>query len=388
MRIGAYELAAPLALAPMAGVTDRPFRMLCRRLGAGIAASEMVTSDVRLWHTDKSRRRMDHAGEPSPRVVQIAGGDAEMMAEAARLNADAGAEIIDINMGCPAKKVCNKAAGSALLRDEPLVREILAATVRAVDVPVTLKMRTGWDPANRNGVRIARIAEDLGIRALAVHGRTRADQYRGEAEYDTIRAIKAAVTIPVFANGDVDSGRKAHAVLQQTGADGVMIGRAAQGRPWIFREVKEYLSSGREVAPPALAEVRDIMLAHLDTLYAFYGEHTGVRVARKHLGWYRDAVCTSLGDSFDSSNQSETNAGIAAAIDATSVESSAPHADALFDELRRVESASLQLALAREWFDARRSAPSAARARVPGDAGGTAGELQSTEAPHRTRAVA
>lgn len=376
MRIGRHELAAPLALAPMAGVTDRPFRMLCRRLGAGVAASEMVTSDVRLWRTDKSRRRMDHTGEPSPRIVQIAGGDPEMMAEAARLNADAGAEIIDINMGCPAKKVCNKAAGSALLRDESLVTAILAATVKAVDVPVTLKMRTGWDPANRNGVRIARIAADLGIQALAVHGRTRADHYRGAAEYDTIRAIKSAVSIPVFANGDVDSGRKAHAVLQETGADGVMIGRAAQGRPWIFREVKEYLASGREVAPPALAEVRDIMLAHLDTLYAFYGEHTGVRVARKHLGWYRDvsirdAMSAALGD---------TMAG-------TSVESSAPHDDALFDELRRVESASLQLALAREWFDARRSAPVDARAPGGGDAGGGSCELQ-TDAPHRTRAVA
>jgi tRNA-dihydrouridine synthase B len=299
--------------------------------------------------------------------VQIAGGDPEMMAEAARLNVDAGAEIIDLNMGCPAKKVCNKAAGSALLRDEPLVTAILAATVKAVDVPVTLKMRTGWDPANRNGVRIARIAEDLGIRALAVHGRTRADQYRGEAEYDTIRAIKAAVRIPVFANGDVDSGAKARAVLQHTGADGVMIGRAAQGRPWIFREVKEYLASGRAAPPPALAEVRDIMLAHLETLYAFYGEHTGVRVARKHLGWYRD--------SFE-------------ALPATSVESSAPHDDALFHELRRVESASLQFALAREWFDARRSAPADARAAVSGDAGGGAGEYRSTEAPHGTRAVA
>lgn len=379
MRIGPYELAAPLALAPMAGVTDRPFRLLCRRLGAGVAASEMVTSDVRLWRTDKSRRRMDHAGEPSPRVVQIAGGDPEMMAEAARLNADAGAEIIDVNMGCPAKKVCNKAAGSALLRDEPLVRAILEATVKAVDVPVTLKMRTGWDPDNRNGVRIARLAADLGIRALAVHGRTRADQYRGAAEYDTIRAIKAAVSIPVFANGDVDSGPKARAVLEHTGADGVMIGRAAQGRPWIFREVKEYLATGREAAPASLAEVRDIMLSHLDTLYAFYGEHTGVRVARKHLGWYRQSWADTLSDSLGSRT---------APITATSVESSAPHADALFEELRRVESASLQFALAREWFDARRSATEAPRVRVPGDAGGEAGELRSTEAPHGTRAVA
>jgi tRNA-dihydrouridine synthase B len=324
MKLGPYELAAPLALAPMAGVTDRPFRMLCRRMGAGVAASEMVTSDVRLWHTDKSRRRMDHEGEPSPRVVQIAGGDAAMMAEAARLNADAGAEIIDINMGCPAKKVCNKAAGSALLRDEALVAEILEATVRAVDVPVTLKMRTGWDPDRRNGVRIARIAEAAGVRSLAVHGRTRADQYRGAAEYDTIRAIKNAVSIPVFANGDIDSGPKARAVLQQTGADGVMIGRAAQGRPWIFREVREFLATGRVPPPPTADEVRDIMLSHLETLYAFYGEHLGVRVARKHLGWYRDASLP-----VDSSDD--------------------PAAD-LFRELRTVDSAQAQYALARDWF--------------------------------------
>jgi tRNA-dihydrouridine synthase B len=329
MRIGPYELAAPLALAPMAGVTDRPFRMLCRRLGAGIAASEMVTADVRLWHTDKSRRRMDHEGEPSPRVVQIAGGDAEMMAEAAKLNADAGAEIIDVNMGCPAKKVCNKAAGSALLRDEALVAEILAATVAAVDVPVTLKIRTGWDPDHRNGVRIARIAEEAGIRSLAVHGRTRADHYRGEAEYDTIRAIKAAVRIPVFANGDIDSGPKARAVLQHTGADGVMVGRAAQGRPWIFREIREFLATGRLPAPPSAGEVRDIMLSHLETLYAFYGEHLGVRVARKHLGWYRDGYLE----------------------DAAPMDSSVDPAAELFRELRTVDSASLQFALARAWFE-------------------------------------
>ena len=291
MKIGPFELDAPLALAPMAGVTDRPFRILCRRLGAAVAASEMVTSDVRLWHTAKSRRRMDHEGEPEPRIVQIAGGDAPMMAEAARRNADAGAQIIDINMGCPAKKVCNKAAGSALLNDEPLVAQILAATVAAAGVPVTLKIRTGWDPANRNGVRIARIAEDCGVAALAVHGRTRAEHYRGAAEYDTIRAIKAAVTIPVFANGDIDSGAKAQQVLHQTGADGVMIGRAALGAPWIFRELRAALgTSTTPLAAPTPREVRDIILAHLDDLYAFYGEYTGLRVARKHLGWYRDGV--------------------------------------------------------------------------------------------------
>jgi tRNA-dihydrouridine synthase B len=334
MKIGTHVLRNNLFVAPMAGVTDRPFRMLCRRLGAGVAASEMVTSDVRLWHTDKSRRRMDHAGEPSPRVVQIAGGDAAMMAEAARLNADAGAEIIDINMGCPAKKVCNKAAGSALLRDEALVAEILAATVAAVDVPVTLKMRTGWDPERRNGVRIARIAEEAGIRSLAVHGRTRTDHYRGEAEYDTIRAIKAAVSIPVFANGDIDSGPKARAVLEQTGADGVMIGRAAQGRPWIFREVGSFLATGR-VPPPASAdEVRDIMLSHLEHLYAFYGEHLGVRVARKHLGWYRDAALP-----------------VSTSDDDLSAE--------LFRELRTIEQAPLQYARAREWFESFATACSA-----------------------------
>lgn len=291
MNIGPYRLDAGLALAPMAGVTDRPFRILCRRLGAAIAASEMVTCDVRLWHTDKSRRRMDHSGEPSPRIVQIAGGDAPMMAEAARRNADAGAEIIDINMGCPAKKVCNKAAGSALLRDEALVAEILRATVEAAGVPVTLKIRTGWDPSHRNGVAIARLAEDCGIAALAVHGRTRADLYTGEAEYDTIRAIKASVRIPVFANGDITSGAKARHVLQLTGADGVMIGRAALGAPWIFRTIRASLDAAvTDPGPPPPSEVRDIILAHLDDLYAFYGEHTGHRVARKHLGWYRDSV--------------------------------------------------------------------------------------------------
>ena len=293
MRIGPYELAAPLALAPMAGVTDRPFRLLCRQFGAGVAASEMVTSDVRLWHTRKSRLRMLHDGEPEPRVVQIAGGEALMMAEAASRNRDLGAQIIDINMGCPAKKVCNRAAGSALLRDERLVGEILAAVVRAVDVPVTLKMRTGWDRDHRNGVQIARLAEDAGIAALAVHGRTRSDRYDGAAEYATIRAIKAAVSIPVFANGDIDSGAKARAVLEETGADGVMIGRAAQGRPWIFREILHFLRTGERLPEPDAAEVRDIMLTHLEQLYAFYGEHAGLRVARKHLGWYRDHALLS-----------------------------------------------------------------------------------------------
>jgi tRNA-dihydrouridine synthase B len=286
IRIGPYTLPNNLALAPMAGVTDLPFRLLCRRMGAGITPGEMLTSDVRLWRTDKSRRRMDHSGEPEPRIVQIAGGDPEMMAEAARLNVAAGAQIIDINMGCPAKKVCNKAAGSALLRDEKLVRNILEAVVKAVDVPVTLKMRTGWDPTSRNAVTIARMAEDIGIQALAIHGRTRACMYRGAAEYDTIAAVKSAVRIPIFANGDIDSARKAKFVLEHTGADGVMIGRAAQGRPWIFREVGVFLARGEEIAEPSFAEVRDIMLAHLRDLHAFYGEEAGVRVARKHIDWY------------------------------------------------------------------------------------------------------
>jgi tRNA-dihydrouridine synthase B len=285
-RIGPYELPNNLALAPMAGVTDLPFRLLCRRMGAGIAAGEMLTSDVRLWHTEKSRRRMDHSGEPEPRVVQIAGGDPSMMAEAAQRNVDAGAQIIDINMGCPAKKVCNKAAGSALMRDEPLVRAILEAVVGAVSVPVTLKMRTGWDGANKNAPSIARMAEDIGIQALAVHGRTRACMYEGEAEYETIRSIKQQVRIPLFANGDIDSPRKAKFVLEQTGADGLMIGRSAQGRPWIFREIDAFLRTGQELTTPSIAEVRDIMLAHLRDLHAFYGEEAGVRVARKHVDWY------------------------------------------------------------------------------------------------------
>ncbi len=286
LRIGPYILSNNLALAPMAGVTDLPFRLLCRRLGAGIAAGEMLTSDVRLWHTAKSRRRMDHTGESEPRVVQIAGGDPQMMAEAARLNVDAGAQIVDINMGCPAKKICNKAAGSALMRDEYLVRSILEAVVKAVNVPVTLKMRTGWDATSRNAVTIARMAEDIGIQALAVHGRTRACMYRGEAEYETIAAVKSNVAIPIFVNGDIDSARKAKYVLEQTGADGAMIGRAAQGRPWIFREVEVFLTRGELIDEPSIEEVRDIMLAHLRDLHAFYGEEAGVRVARKHIDWY------------------------------------------------------------------------------------------------------
>ena len=270
----------------MAGVTDRPFRILCRKLGAGLAASEMLTSDTRLWSTSKSRRRMSHEGEPEPRVVQLAGSESQALAEAARMNVDLGAQIIDLNMGCPAKKVCGKLCGSALLQNEALVAEILAAVVAAVSVPVTLKIRTGWDRNNRNGVRIAQIAEGAGIQALAVHGRTRADFYAGEAEYETIRNIKSAVRIPIFANGDIKTPQKAREVLDFTGADGVMLGRASHGAPWIFRSVNTYLHSG--ITPPALSrtEVRDIILGHLSSLYAFYGEDLGVRIARKHLGWY------------------------------------------------------------------------------------------------------
>lgn len=286
MDIGPYRIDPPLVLAPMAGVTDKPFRLLCRRLGAGLAVSEMTTADPRLWHTRKSRTRMDHAGEPEPISVQIAGTDVQALAEAARYNVAHGAQIIDINMGCPAKKVCNAWAGSALMRDEILVARILDAVVRAVPVPVTLKMRTGWDAKHRNALRIAKIAQDCGIAALAVHGRTRDQQYSGCAEYETIAAIKAEVRIPVMLNGDIDGADKALATLRQTGCDAVMIGRAAQGRPWIFREVAHALRTGERLPPPALSEVRDLLLDHLDQLYAFYGEAQGVRIARKHLGWY------------------------------------------------------------------------------------------------------
>ncbi|MDZ4378012.1 MAG: tRNA dihydrouridine synthase DusB [Xanthomonadaceae bacterium] len=286
MRIGPYLIDPPVLLAPMAGVTDKPFRLLCKRMGAGIAVSEMTTADPRLWRTAKSRQRMDHDGEPAPISVQIAGSDPQRLADAARFNVDHGAQIIDINMGCPAKQVCNVWAGSALMRDEALVARILSAVVCAVSVPVTLKIRTGWDADHRNALAIARIAEDCGIAALAVHGRSRDQLYTGHAEYDTIASVKAALRIPVIANGDIDSPQKALRVLRQTGADAVMIGRAAQGRPWIFREIRHYLACGELLPPPALPEVRDILLAHLDQLHAFYGEPQGVRIARKHLGWY------------------------------------------------------------------------------------------------------
>ncbi len=286
MRIGPYQLSPPVFLAPMAGVTDRPFRILCRRFGAGYAVSEMVSANSLLWASEKTRKRIDHHGEPSPRAVQIMGADPKMLAEAARYNVDQGAEIIDINMGCPAKKVCNVAAGSALLRDEALVARILEAVVSTVDVPVTLKMRTGWDREHKNAVAIARLAEAAGVQALAVHGRTRADAYRGRAEYETIARVKSAVSIPVIANGDIDGPEKAARVLAETGADAVMIGRAAQGNPWIFRRVAHYLATGEVLPPPRAHEVLAVLLEHLEALYAFHGEARGVRIARKHIAWY------------------------------------------------------------------------------------------------------
>jgi tRNA-dihydrouridine synthase B len=286
MQIGPYRLGNNLIAAPMAGVTDRPFRQLCKAMGAGMTVSEMVTSDWLLYTSAKTRRRADHEGEAPPIAVQIAGADPAMMAEAARYNVDRGAQIIDINMGCPAKKVCNAMAGSALLRDEPLVGRILEAVVAAVPVPVTLKIRTGWDPGSRNALTVARIAEAAGIQALAIHGRTRACMFRGDAEYETIAAVKAAVRIPVIANGDIDTPEKAKAVLDATGADGVMIGRAALGYPWIFREIAHFLTTGRWLSPPDPAEVRRVVLSHLDGMYSFYGERAGVCIARKHIAWY------------------------------------------------------------------------------------------------------
>ena len=289
MRLGHFQLPNRLFVAPMAGVTDRPFRILCRRLGAGHAVSEMVTSRPDLWASLKTSRRANHDGEPGPVAVQIAGTDPQMMADAARYNVERGAQIIDINMGCPAKKVCNKWAGSALMQDEPLAIAIAQAVVQAcapLDVPVTLKMRTGWCQGQRNAVVLARAFEAVGIQLLAVHGRTREQGYGGRAEHDTVRAVKAAVRIPVVANGDIDSPERAAAVLAETGADAVMVGRAAQGRPWIFREIAHHLEHGTQLAPPLVAEVHRLLLEHLQDHYGLYGEATGVRSARKHIGWY------------------------------------------------------------------------------------------------------
>jgi tRNA-dihydrouridine synthase B len=289
MRIGPYSLSPPAFLAPMAGVSDRPFRQLCRRLGAGLAVSEMVGADPRLWDSRKTRLRRDQAGEPAPRAVQILGADPRAMAEAARFNVGRGAQVIDINMGCPAKKVCGALAGAALLRDEALVGRILEAVVGAVSVPVTLKIRTGWDLDHRNGVTIARIAEQAGIQALTVHGRTRACGYRGPVDYASIREIKRTVSIPVIANGDIASPEQARGVLDCTGADAVMIGRGAQGRPWIFRDIAHFLATGERLPPPTPAEIGGWVAAHLGSLYDFYGETAGARIARKHLAWYSQA---------------------------------------------------------------------------------------------------
>ena len=317
MKIGPYELASPFLLAPMAGITDAPFRHICRQFGAALTPSEMTTADVSLWESPKSSHRLDIDGDAEPRVVQIAGSEPEMMARAAAACVERGAQIIDINMGCPAKKVCRRLAGSALLQDEPLVERILTAVVNAVDVPVTLKTRTGWDPEHKNGVRVAQLAEAAGIRALAMHGRTRACRYRGDAEYATIAAVKQAVAIPVIANGDIDSPEKSLEVLRVTGVDGVMIGRAARGRPWIFRELEHFRRTGHKLPPLENEKVRDIMLGHLRELHRFYGEKSGVRIARKHIGWY----CESL-----------------------------PGSGAFRSQVVRVDSASDQLRLTREFF--------------------------------------
>jgi tRNA-dihydrouridine synthase B len=286
MNIGKYTFTSPVILAPMAGVTDRPFRNLCYQLHADLCVSEMVTSEKQLWNSRKTLLRLNHEGEKGIRSVQIAGTDPDKLAEAAIFNVTQGAQIIDINMGCPAKKVCNVQAGSALLKNESLVADILASVVNAVDVPVTLKIRTGWDERNKNAINIAKIAEDSGIQAISVHGRTRADAYNGEAEYETIAAVKSATSIPIIANGDIDTPEKAKKVLKLTGADGLMIGRAAQGNPWIFKQIKHYLTENTLISPPENEEVCQVLSDHLLNLYSFYGELSGVRIARKHIGWY------------------------------------------------------------------------------------------------------
>ena len=295
MRIGSHTLRNNLFVAPMAGVTDRPFRQLCKKFGAGLAVSEMVASNSLLWGSEKTRRRANHEGEVDPISVQIAGADPAMMADAARYNVERGAQIIDINMGCPAKKVCNTLAGSALLKDEVLVARILEAVVGAVDVPVTLKFRTGWDSLNRNALRVAQIAEGSGVRLLSLHGRTRACGFSGRAEYDTIREVKEATRLPVIANGDINSPEDARRVLEYTRADGIMVGRAAQGRPWIFREIEHYLATGETLPSPLVSEIHSVLVAHLQDLYAFYGRDTGVKVARKHISWYTKGLAGSAG---------------------------------------------------------------------------------------------
>ncbi|GMR06325.1 MAG: tRNA dihydrouridine synthase DusB [Gammaproteobacteria bacterium] len=293
MQIGPYTLPNQLVLAPMAGISDRPFRKLCRSLGAGLAVSEMISSNALVWENKKTRQRINHEGEPGPVVVQIAGADPDILALAAQENVRSGADIIDINMGCPAKKVCNKQAGSALLANEDLVSRILDKVVNSVDVPVTLKIRTGTDPDSRNACRIAEIAEQSGVQSLAVHGRTRKCAFRGEAEYETIRRVKLQVNIPVIANGDINSPEKAAEVLAITGADGLMIGRPARGNPWIFSQINHYFETGSQLSPPAISELREVLLAHLQELYDFYGEYTGVRTARKHIAWYSKGFFSS-----------------------------------------------------------------------------------------------
>lgn len=286
LQIGPYRLSNNLILAPMAGVTDRPFRELCRKMGAGLAVSEMLSSNPKVWHTEKSMNRMNHEGESGIRSVQIAGSEPALMAQAAQLNVQNGAQIIDINMGCPAKKVNKKLAGSALLQDPALVAQILEAVVKAVDVPVTLKIRTGWDAENKNGVAIARIAQDSGIQSLAIHGRTRSCMFKGEVEYDTIREIKQQITIPVIANGDIANEDDAKRILDYTQADGIMIGRAAQGNPWIFKQIQHFLETGERLAKPSMTEQAQVLLTHVEGLYDLYGEYSGIRIARKHVGWY------------------------------------------------------------------------------------------------------
>ena len=315
MRIGPFQLKNNLIVAPMAGVTDRPFRQLCKQMGAGMAVSEMVASNSLLWGSEKTRRRANHDGEVEPISVQIAGADPQMLAEAAKYNVDEGAQIIDINMGCPAKKVCNVMAGSALLKDEPLVARILESVISAVDVPVTLKIRTGWDRSNRNAVTVAKIAEASGVQALAIHGRTRACGFSGEAEYDTIAEVKSQIAIPVIANGDIDTPERVKEVLEHTRADAVMIGRAAQGRPWMFREVTHYLETGERLPPPEVSEIHRVLVHHLDDLYSFYGEHTGVRVARKHISWYTKGLAGSAAFRH-AMNQLQTGAEQLAAVNA------------------------------------------------------------------------
>lgn len=322
MKIGAWSLPNNVFVAPMAGVTDRPFRQLCKKLGAGYAVSEMAASNPQLWKTVKSSRRLNHDGEIDPVAVQIAGADPDMMAQAAVFNISKGARVIDINMGCPVKKVCNVASGSALLRHEDLVARILSAVVEAcqpLGVPVTLKTRTGWDREHRNALRISKLAENAGIAALTLHGRTRADLYSGQAEYDTIREVKASLSIPVVANGDIDTPQKARDVLAYTGADAVMIGRAAQGRPWIFREIDHFLQTGNLLAPPTWLEMRDLLLEHLADHYQFYGELPGVRTARKHIGWYVSGL---------------------------------PDGQAFADRINRIETTAEQFELVNQWFTA------------------------------------